>query len=121
MPSVSDTAEPIINALFHMQAQYLHGHIEYVLGLLNEEHCLDIASGQRSIPLNIIYNIYAELLFPSIYYDVGRQFKDSVSVYGHTVLELFAHTTADGWKRKLLCIDIVYDVQRNRVLARSDV
>jgi hypothetical protein len=49
--------------------------------LWNEEHCLDIALGQRSILLNIIYDVYAEeLSFPSIYYGVGRQFKDSVSV-----------------------------------------
>jgi hypothetical protein len=49
--------------------------------LWNEEHCLDIAPGQCSIPLKIIYDGYAEeLSFPSIYYGVGRQFKDSVSV-----------------------------------------
>jgi hypothetical protein len=49
--------------------------------LWNKEHCLDIAPGQRSIPLNIIYDDYAEALsFPTICYGVGRQFKDSVSV-----------------------------------------
>jgi hypothetical protein len=46
----------------------------------NEEHCLDIAPGQRSIPLKIIYVYADELSFPSIYYGVGRQFRDSVSV-----------------------------------------
>jgi hypothetical protein len=49
--------------------------------LWNEEHWLDTASGQRLIPLNTIYNVYAdELPFPSIYYGVGRQFKDSISM-----------------------------------------
>jgi hypothetical protein len=30
--------------------------------ILNEENCLDIAPGQHSIPLNIIYVVYAEEL-----------------------------------------------------------
>jgi hypothetical protein len=38
-----------------------------------------------------------------------------------TVLEMSAHTVVDGWKRQPLCINVVYDVQRNRVLARGDV
>jgi hypothetical protein len=50
----------------------------------NEEHCLDIAPSQRSIPLNIIYDVYAEKLsFPSIYYGVSRRFKNCVGDSAH--------------------------------------
>lgn len=49
--------------------------------LWNEEHCLDIAPGQQSTPLNIIYDVYAEeLSFPLIYYGTGRQFNSDVRV-----------------------------------------
>jgi hypothetical protein len=55
-------------------------HARHHTMLWNEKHCLDIAPGQRSSPLNIICDAYAEELSPSIYYGVGRQSKDSVSV-----------------------------------------
>lgn len=49
--------------------------------LWNEENCLDIAPGQHSTPLNIIYDVYAEeLSFPAIYYGTGRQFNLDVRV-----------------------------------------
>jgi hypothetical protein len=42
----------------------------------NEDECLTIAPGQHSIPLNVIFDKYAEeLSFPHIYYGVGRSFK----------------------------------------------
>jgi hypothetical protein len=65
--------------------------------LWNEEHCLDIAPGHRSIPLNIIYDVYAEeLSFPSIYYGVGRQFSDSVSVIPYMMVTSEARRSGEG-------------------------
>ncbi|GBM47729.1 hypothetical protein AVEN_59572-1 [Araneus ventricosus] len=47
--------------------------------LWNEEHCLDIAPGQNCKSMNLIYDVFAEeLSFPSIYYGVGRKFRDDV-------------------------------------------
>jgi hypothetical protein len=49
--------------------------------LWNEDHCLNIAPGQHSHPLNIIYDLHAEeLSFPAMYCDVARQFKPSITV-----------------------------------------
>jgi hypothetical protein len=49
--------------------------------LWNENHCLDIASGQHSTPMNIIYDKYAkELSFPSIYYGHPHTFSMNISV-----------------------------------------
>jgi hypothetical protein len=49
--------------------------------LWNENHCLDIAPGQHSTPMNIIYDKYnEELSFPSIYYGHPRTFSMNISV-----------------------------------------
>ncbi|GFV00019.1 ATP-dependent DNA helicase [Trichonephila clavipes] len=49
--------------------------------LWNEEQCLDIAPGQNSSPINIIYDVHGEeLSFPQIYYGVPRQFDLNVRV-----------------------------------------
>ncbi|GFX61802.1 uncharacterized protein TNCV_1383001 [Trichonephila clavipes] len=49
--------------------------------LWNEEQCLDIAPGQNSSPINIIYDVHGEeLSFPQIYYGVPRQFNLNVRV-----------------------------------------
>jgi hypothetical protein len=49
--------------------------------LWNENHCLDIAPGQHSTPMNIIYDKYAqELSFPSIYCGHPRTFSVNTSV-----------------------------------------
>jgi hypothetical protein len=49
--------------------------------LWNENHCLDIAPGQHSTPMNIIYDKYAkELSFPSIYYGRPHFFSMNISV-----------------------------------------
>ncbi|GFU18529.1 uncharacterized protein TNCV_4175361 [Trichonephila clavipes] len=49
--------------------------------LWNEEQCLDIALGQNSSPINIIYDVHGEeLSFPQIYYGVPRQFDLNVRV-----------------------------------------
>jgi len=42
----------------------------------NEDKCLTIAPGQNKVPLNVIFNTYAEeLSFPHIYFGGGRKFK----------------------------------------------
>jgi hypothetical protein len=49
--------------------------------LWNENHCLDIAPGQHTTPMNIIYDKYAEgLSFPSIYYGHPRTFSMNILV-----------------------------------------
>ncbi|GFT51947.1 uncharacterized protein TNCV_1226601 [Trichonephila clavipes] len=49
--------------------------------LWNEEQCLDIAPGQNSSPINIIYDVHIEeLSFPQIYYGVPRLFNLNVRV-----------------------------------------
>lgn len=49
--------------------------------LWNEENILDIAPGQRSRPLNKIFDSFAEeLSFPEIYFGVGRSFNPSLSI-----------------------------------------
>ena len=49
--------------------------------LWDEDRCLDIAPGQKSTPVNIIYDRYAEdLSFPAIYYGVPRTLNIDVSV-----------------------------------------
>ncbi|GFX54822.1 ATP-dependent DNA helicase [Trichonephila clavipes] len=49
--------------------------------LWNEEQCLDIAPGQNSSPINIIYDVHGkELSFPQIYYGMPRQFNLNVRV-----------------------------------------
>lgn len=49
--------------------------------LWNEENCLDIAPGQHSMPLNIVYDTHAEeLSFPNIYLGIDRRYKDGVRV-----------------------------------------
>ena len=49
--------------------------------LWNEDQCLDIAPGQRSTPLNIIYDLHAEeLSFPNIYYGCERRYNPDLRV-----------------------------------------
>ncbi|GFS90931.1 helitron_like_N domain-containing protein [Trichonephila clavipes] len=49
--------------------------------LWNKEQCLDIAPGQNSSPINIIYDVHGkELSFPQIYYGVPHQFDLNVRV-----------------------------------------
>jgi hypothetical protein len=48
--------------------------------LWNENHCLHIAPGQHSTPMNIIYDKYAEeLSFPSVYYGHACTFSMNIS------------------------------------------
>lgn len=49
--------------------------------LWNEDMCLNIAPGQKNVPLNIIYNRYAEeLSFPAIYYGHSRKCNNNLSI-----------------------------------------
>jgi hypothetical protein len=48
--------------------------------LWNENHYLDVAPGQHSTPMNIIYGKYAEeLSFPSIYYGHPHTYSMNIS------------------------------------------
>lgn len=49
--------------------------------LWNEENVLEIAPGQKSRPLNIIFDHFAEeLSFPQIYFGVGRNFNPNLHI-----------------------------------------
>jgi hypothetical protein len=72
VPSTSATSdeeqleaiEPL-NANRVLESESIHPRQHTMLW--NEEHCLDIAPGQRRIPENIIYDAHAEeLSFPAI-------------------------------------------------------
>lgn len=49
--------------------------------LWNEDLCLDIAPGARSIPMNLLHDRHAEeLSFPEIYYGVRRSYPTEITV-----------------------------------------
>jgi len=52
----------------------------------DEEKCLHIAPGQNKIPLNVIFDTYAEeISFPHIYFGVGRKFKNDTQPTQYTI------------------------------------
>jgi hypothetical protein len=52
----------------------------------NEDECLSIAPGQYKVPINVIFDKYAEeLSFPHVYFGVGREFKTETRPTPYTI------------------------------------